>query len=187
MTRYIPSRRYVWMGAAAWVLAAFSGWVALSWPPAFVGLVSFLACSTALAWLGLRPVIEVRSHHLVIGRRIIPWSEIHRVDRTGWRSPLVLRLTLSSLCRLLIVYAGSPETSSSLLRQIRRSARTALIDGRPYHEFWGEPAAAAPERRRPPAGRYRLLRAEDEAEVERLYQRLKTVGRLDSTRSADET
>ena len=34
--------------------------------------------------------------------------------------------------------------------------------------------------------RYPLLRPEDEAEVERLYQRLKTVGRLDSMSSTDE-
>ena len=34
--------------------------------------------------------------------------------------------------------------------------------------------------------RYRLLRPEDEAEVERLYQRLKTVGNLDQKNSADE-
>ncbi len=33
---------------------------------------------------------------------------------------------------------------------------------------------------------YRLLREEDEAEVERLYHRLKKVGRLDSTNSNDE-
>jgi len=188
MTRYIPSRRFVWMGVGAWVLAAFSGWAALTWPLALVGLVSFLACSAALAWLGLRPAIEVRNQHLVIGRRAIPWSEIQRVDRTGWRSPLVVRLTLSSRRRLLIVYGGSPESSSALLRQIRRSARHALLDGRPYHEFWGETSAVPPqERRRPPAPSYRLLLAEDEAEVERLYQRLKTVGRLDSTRSSDET
>ena len=37
-----------------------------------------------------------------------------------------------------------------------------------------------PERKPvPPSPRYRILRPEDEAEVERLYQRLKTVGNLD--------
>jgi len=33
------------------------------------------------------------------------------------------------------------------------------------------------------APRYRILRPEDEAEVERLYQRLKTVGNLDQKTS----
>ncbi len=174
------------MGLAAWFMAAFSGWAALTWPMALLGLASFLACSAALAWLGLRPAIEVRNQHLVVGRRAVPWNEIRRVDRTGWRSPLVVRLTLSNLRHLLIVYAGSPESTSALLRQIRRSARYALIDGRPYHEFWGERPAVA-QQWQPPEPRFRLLRSEDEAEVERLYQRLKTVGRLDSARSSDET
>jgi hypothetical protein len=176
------------MGVAAWILAATAGWVALTWPPAIVILISFLACSTALAWLGLRPPIELRVKHLLIGSRAIPWNEIRRVDRTGWRSPLAVRLTLSDARKLLIVYAGSSESSSSLLRQIRRSARQALIDGRDYHEFWGEPEVVPQAlRRQAQPSRYRLLLAEDEAEVERLYRRLKTVGRLDSTRSSDET
>jgi hypothetical protein len=47
-------------------------------------------------------------------------------------------------------------------------------------------AAPTLERREPTPYRYPLLRPEDEAEVERLYQRLKTVGRLDSKSSTDE-
>ena len=44
------------------------------------------------------------------------------------------------------------------------------------------------ERKQQPAPlpRYRILRPEDEAEVERLYQRLKTVGNLDQKNSTDE-
>jgi hypothetical protein len=37
-----------------------------------------------------------------------------------------------------------------------------------------------------PSPRYPLLRPEDEAEVERLYQRLKAVGHLDPKNSPDE-
>ena len=39
--------------------------------------------------------------------------------------------------------------------------------------------ASGGERKQAPPPRYRILRPEDEAEVERLYQRLKTVGNLD--------
>jgi len=46
--------------------------------------------------------------------------------------------------------------------------------------------APSVERRESTPYRYPLLLPEDEAEVERLYQRLKTVGRLDSKSSADE-
>ncbi len=175
------------MGLAAWVLAALAGWAAIRWPPAVVFLALFLACSSLLVVIGLRPAIEVREQHLVIGSRAIPWSDIRRVDRTGWRSPLVVRLTLSDLSRVLVIYPGDPESSSRLLRQIRRAARQASLDGRPYHEFWGEAPAQDTEVRRPSAPRFHLLRPEDEAEVEILYQRLKTVGRLDSKSSPDET
>jgi hypothetical protein len=40
-------------------------------------------------------------------------------------------------------------------------------------------AAVGLDRRQLPSPRYQLLRPEDEAEVERLFQRLKTVGHLD--------
>ena len=43
-----------------------------------------------------------------------------------------------------------------------------------------------PDRRQLPPPRYRLLRPDDEAEVEKLYQRLKTVGHLDQKKTTDE-
>ena len=61
----------------------------------------------------------------------------------------------------------------------RRTARNALIDGIPYRQFWGE--ALPSQERRLASPKYQLLRPEDEAEVERLFQRLKTVGHLDKT------
>jgi len=71
----------------------------------------------------------------------------------------------------------------SLLRHLRRYSREALLDGVPYGQFWGEPPSAAPKQIPPP--RYPLLRPEDEEEVERMLQRLKSVGRLDP-RGSDE-
>jgi hypothetical protein len=69
---------------------------------------------------------------------------------------------------------------------LRRSSRDALIDGVPYRQYWGEVLAPVAEATQALPPRYRILRAEDEAEVERLYQRLKTVGNLDQKNSADE-
>ena len=69
---------------------------------------------------------------------------------------------------------------------LRRLSRDALIDGIPYRQYWGEVLTSGVERKQPPAPRYRVLRPEDEAEVERLYQRLKTVGNLDQKNSTDE-
>ncbi|MBI3281779.1 MAG: hypothetical protein HYZ57_18295, partial [Acidobacteria bacterium] len=114
------------------------------------------------------------------------WSDIERVDRTSWISPLVVYLTLAEGKRVLLVYSGDVEGGKSLLRQIRRYARFSLIDGIPYRQFWGEllPSVGEPKQLQSP--RYRLLRPEDEAEVERLFQRLKTVGNLDPKNSGDE-
>ena len=69
---------------------------------------------------------------------------------------------------------------------MRRASRDALIDGVPYRQYWGEVLAPVVEAAQTLPPRYRLLRPEDEAEVERLYQRLKTVGNLDQKNSADE-
>ena len=66
---------------------------------------------------------------------------------------------------------------------MHRHAHAALLDGVPHHEFWGERARSeegqAQGTARQDPSKYPLLSAEDEAEVERLYQRLKTVGHLD--------
>ena len=122
-----------------------------------------------------------------IGKRIIPWMDIRRLDRTGWISPLIVRITLFDDSRMLLVYPGDLDSCNSLLRHLRRLSRDALIDGIPYRQYWGELLSStggdASRRRRP---RYRILRPEDEAEVERLYQRLKTVGNLDQKNSTDE-
>ena len=81
---------------------------------------------------------------------------------------------------------------------LRRFSREALLDGVPYREFWGELAAVAratePAKKRSSESsdadqdvsaplRYPVLRSEDEEEVERLFQRLKSVGHLESKNS----
>lgn len=181
MTRYLPSRHYLWAGLAAWGLAAFSGWVAINWTPAVVALVLFLASSSVLVFLALRPPIEIRDSHLMVGSRAIPWSDIRRLDRTGWMSPLIVHVTLFDDSRVTLIYPGDLDSANSLLRHLRRNAREALIDGRPYRQFWGEALISAPERKQLPSPKYRVLRPEDEEEVERLYQRLKTVRHLDES------
>ena len=56
----------------------------------------------------------------------------------------------------------------------------AVIDGVPHSEFWGEAAPIQADAKRLSAPSYRLLRGDDEEEVERLYRQLKSVGRLDA-------
>ena len=93
---------------------------------------------------------------------------------------MLVRLTLAGNRRILVLHPGDDESSTALLRHLFRNSREALLDGVPYNQFWGEVSAPAP------APRGRLLLAEDEAEVERLFQRLKSVGRLDQRGSNDE-
>jgi hypothetical protein len=119
----------------------------------------------------------------MVGKRAIPWDDIRRVDRTGWLSPLVVQLTLAEGSRQVIVFPGELDSANSLLRALRRYSRNALIDGIPYRQFWGEQTAAV-RAKQPTPPKFRMLSPEDEADVERLYQRLKTVGRLD--KSSDE-
>jgi hypothetical protein len=160
----------------------------------------FAVSGLVLAAVTIRPAIEVYETHLAIGRRMIPWRDIRRVDQTGWNTPLVVVLTLYDRQRIHLLYSGDLDSSSSLLRHLRRFSREALLDGVPYREFWGELAAVVrasePAKKSSSASsdvdqdvsaplRYPVLRSEDEAEVERLFQRLKSVGHLES-KSSDE-
>ncbi|MGH9665038.1 MAG: hypothetical protein ACRD9L_11495 [Bryobacteraceae bacterium] len=182
MTRYTPSRHYFSAGFIALGLAAFSAWCGFRWTPAFIPAVLFVLSFGLLLFLALRPPVEICDTHLKIGKLIIPWNQVHKLDRTGWISPLILHITLADNRRVLLVYPGDLDSAHSLLRCLRRYAREALIDGIPYRQFWGEAA----DRKQLTSPHYPLLRADDEEEVERLFQRLKTVGHLDPKNSSDE-
>ena len=186
MTRYLPARYYFHLGMAAVALAGLSGWVARDWPGAWIPAALFVVSAVLLCGLAFRPAIEVHEGYLVVGKRVVPWMDIRRLDRTGWVSPLVMRLTLYDDSQLVLVYPGDVPSCNGLLRHLRRLSRDALIDGTPYRQYWGEVLAPAGEQKAAPAPRYRILRADDEREVERLYQRLKAVGNLDQKNSTEE-
>lgn len=189
MTRYLPARHYLWFGIIAVVLAGFSAWRGYaSWPMAYLPAALFVVAAITSFVLAFRPAIEIHEGYLTVGRRIVPWMDIRRLDRTGWIQPLIVRITLFDDSRMMLVYPGDLDSCNSLLRHLRRLSRDALIDGIPYRQYWGEVLAPGNDRKQQqiPAPRYRILRPEDEAEVERLYQRLKTVGNLDQKNSTDE-
>src|ERR1700756_2538189 len=163
MTRYLPARHYLWFGIAAVVLAAGFAWVGLTFTVAYY-VAAGLALLTAvlLFAMAFRPPVEVHEGYLSIGRRIIPWMDIRRLDRTGWVSPLIVRITLFDDSRLVLVYPGGLDSCNSLLRHLRRLSRDALIDGIPYRQYWGEVLANGGERKQAALPRYRILRPEDE-------------------------
>jgi hypothetical protein len=162
------------------------GW--FGWNYATVSFVAsgiFVVTAALLFAMAFRPAIEIHEGYVAIGKRVIPWMDIRRLDRTGWISPLIVRITLYDDSRFLMLYPGELEDCNNLLRHLRRLSRDALVDGIPYRQYWGEMLSTGQERKRS-APRYRILLPEDEAEVERLYQRLKTVGNLDQKNSTDE-
>ncbi len=181
VARFTPSRRYFSLALFAIGGALLAAWMGMRWQPAWIAAVLFGVSAAAILLLALRPSIEIHETHLMVGRRAIAWSDVRRLDQTGWNAPLAVYLTLADERRLLLVYPGDFDSATSLLRHLRRYSRYALLDGVPYPQFWGE--ARAPKQL--PAPRPRLLRPEDEEEVERLFQRLKSVGRLDPRGSDD--
>lgn len=186
MNRYRPGRQYLPASLVAAGLAVFSAWIGLDWEMAFLPAVVFVTFSVTLYYLGTRPTIEVGETFLSVGKETVRWSEVQHIDSTVWTSPLVLQLTLRDGRRIKLIYPGDIESARRLVRQVRRLAREAMIDGVPYRQYWGD---AIPFRVSPqplPAPKYRILRPEDEAEIEGLYQRLKAVGHLDSRNSSDE-
>ncbi len=198
LVRFKSSRVYVSLTLFAVGGALFSAWNALHWSPSWIAAALFAFSALVLAAVTIRPVIEIYETHLAIGPRTIPWRDIRRVDQTGWNTPLLVILTLYDRQRIHLLFPGDLDSSNSLLRHLRRFSREALLDGVPYREFWGELAALArssePTRKSAPEPadndaaaplRYPVLRSEDEEEVERLFQRLKSVGHLES-KSSDE-
>lgn len=177
MTRYSPSRFYLTSAAVAMGLAAFCGWFAVTWLPALLPGVLFLGSAALLLTLALQPSIEILDSHLRIGPRSIAWNEIRRVDQTGWAAPMVAYLTLADGSRVRVLYPGDMDTANQLLGAIQQRSTQALINGVPYRQIFGEPAAPPPPRMAAP--RVRLLTPEDEAEVERMYLELKRAGRFD--------
>lgn len=131
-----------------------------------------------MLWLGVRPAIEVTETDLRVGGQTIAWEEIRRVDQTGWISPMVAYLTLADGTKMRLLYPGETEQSNKLLRMIQQRATMSLINGVAHRQIFGDPPKET-TKEAPPAPQYRLLTEEDEAEVERLYQKLRAAGRLD--------
>jgi hypothetical protein len=186
MTRYLPAKHYRWFGFSAVLLAAMCGWLGTMLPVAYIPAGLFLLTAVPVFLLAFRPAIEIHDGYISVGSRVIPWMDIRRLDRTRCISPLVVRLTMFDDSRMILIYPGDLESCNNLLRHMRRLSRDALIDGVPYRQYWGEVLGTGNDRRQNNLPRYRILRPEDEAEVERLYQRLKTVGNLDQKNSTDE-
>jgi len=178
MRRFAPSRLYLTVAAISLGLTAFSTWSALRWWPVSLAALLFAATSGLIVWLATRPVIEIHRDRLCVGKRSVSWREIRRVDQTGWVAPMVVFLTLNGDERLRLLYPGDAETSNELLGLIQQNAVGALINGIPWVKIFGRPPEETVAPALEPPARIKVLTDEDEAEVERLYQQLRTAGRF---------
>ncbi len=178
--RFSPARSYLSSAAVALGLAVFCAWLAVKWWPAAIPAAFFLASGAVVLFLALRPPIEVTESGLTFGKTSIRWIDIRRVDQTGWISPMVIDLTLVSRNKIRLVYPGERSNSNRLLRSIQQNASMALINGVPWRQIFGPPPDEEAGNKPLPGPRYRLLTADDEAEVERLYHQLRSAGRFDA-------
>jgi hypothetical protein len=141
-----------------------------------------LAASAALVfWLALRPPITVFPSQLLVGQRAIAWQEIRAINQT-LASPLVLKLRLTNNRRYLLVFPGEHERILKLVTHIRNRSFLASFDGIPYQDYhlWSNLSDSEAEElglEHP----IPMISGEEEQEIERLYQKLKSVGHLDST------
>lgn len=182
---YQPSRLYARVGWAALAGSAICVLCGFRAPLAFVP--GFLCATTAAAlfWLAARPAIRIGETQFNIGERAIAWREVREINSSRFVSPLILRIKLTNSRRKTLIFPGEPERIARLMFQLRKNSHLATFDGVAYRDYWtwssltgmrGENANTEQP--------VRMLSQEDEEEVERLYQKLKTVGRLDS-RSSD--
>jgi hypothetical protein len=137
----------------------------------------FFASALFLFWLSLHPVIELTDRELTIGKRALAWSSITRIETTGWLTPLVMRLVTEDGRKLLLLYAGDLESAGRLKDMICRCAPHALLDGVPQRKR--QAVLAVRNGATEEVERHAILTQEDEAEVERMFQRLREVGHLE--------
>lgn len=178
---FVPSRVYARVGWATLAGSLLCVLAAFREPLALIPALGFAAAAAALFWLAARPPIRIGETQFNIGERAIAWREIREINRSRFVSPLVLRLRLTNSRQKVLVYPGEPEQVRLLLIELRRNSQLATFDGVTYRDYWTWCTLNAPQGHNPLLEQpVRMFSAEDEADVEQLYQKLKTVGRLDA-------
>lgn len=183
---YLPSRLYArigWAALAGSAVCVLCGWRA---PLAFIPAFLCAATSAGLFWLASRPSIRVSDTQFNVGEGTIAWREVREINGSRLVSPLVLKVKLTNARKRLIVFPGEPERIARLIYQLRKNSYLATFDGVAYRDYWTWSSMTALRGDSPTLEQpVRMLSPDEEDEIERMYQKLKTVGRLD-TRSDKE-
>jgi hypothetical protein len=178
---FVPARVYARVGWATLAGSLLCVLAAFREPLTLIPALVFACAAAALFWLAARPPIRIGETQFNVGERAIAWREIREINRSRFVSPLVLRLRLTNSRQKVLIYPGEPEQVQRLLTELRRNSQLATFDGVTYRDYWTWCTLNAPQGHNPLLEQpVRMFSTEDEAEVERLYQKLKTVGRLDT-------
>ncbi len=178
---FLPSRLYSRVGWAALAGVLISVLCGLRTPLAYIP--AFLCALTAaiLFWLAARPPIRIGDTQFNIGERSVAWREVREINSSRFLSPLILKIRLTNSRHATLVYPGEPESIEQLLFQLRKNSHLASFDGVAHRDYWTWLSLNGSQTENPVLEQpVRMLSQDEEDEIERLYQKLKTVGRLDS-------
>ncbi len=178
---YQPSRLYGRMGWAAVAGSLICVLCGLRAPLALIPAFLCVATAAALFWLAARPAIRLDETQFSIGERAIAWREVREINSSRFVSPLILKVKLTNSRQKVLVYPGEPESINKLMIQLRKNSHLATFDGVAHRDYWMWSSLINRSSENPTVEQpVRMLSAEEEEEIERLYQKLKSVGRLDS-------
>jgi hypothetical protein len=182
---FLPARMYArvgWAALAGSVACVLCGFRA---PLAFIPALLCVITAALLFWLAARPPIRIGESQFNVGDRAVAWREVREINRSRFLSPLVLFIKLTNTRRKLLIYPGEPEHIERLLLHLRKNSLLATFDGVAYRDYWTWSSLSDVSGDNPALDQpVRMFSSEDEEEIERLYQKLKAVGRLDG-RSTD--
>lgn len=171
----------------ALILGVSAAWSAIGWLPALLPAALLLAVSAALLLLAFQPAVELRRGSIRFGSFYASWLDVRRVEYRRRLFVLFIHICLSNGSERRILHPGSRQSCEQLLRDVRRFSTSSATRRPPLRQ---ELRDVSQEDLKPlqsavsPAGR--VLSADDEAEVELLFRRLKTVGHLDSAGQSEE-
>lgn len=178
---YLASRFYArigWGGLACAVACLLFG---LRSPYAIIPGILCGLTSVFLFWLATRPRIVISDSQFTIGERAVAWREVLEINTGRFVSPLVLTLILTNNRRKRLIYPGEPEHIARLLYSLRKYSTLATFDGVSYRDYWSWSGLSEATGITMPTGpQARMVSQDDEEEIERLLQKLKSVGHLDS-------
>ena len=198
---YLPWRLYARTGWAAFAGSLVCIVCGARAPLAFIPALICAGIAGFLLWLAVWPPVRLGETQFNIGDRAVAWREVRQINKPTLACPLVLDLKLTNSRHKWMIYPGDPERIEKLLWVLRKNCFMASFDGVPHREYWAwettakaatTAAAAAVEKapvvveqqaqpqeqpQQPPS---RMVSQDEEDEIERMYQKLKAVGRLDT-------